>query len=677
MAARTPRIVRISRAFGPTKVKAELHFNAKGELHRTDGPASVYTTVTTYSGFGDCVNTTTRKSWYREGQLHNEEGPARTIQVENTERSNLQCFANTHVTTNTQEWFVRGSRHRDEGPAVVTTNSEAADSMYRDDWGRKRYSTQTNIEERQYSFYVGGKLHREGAPAKVAHSIHTLKSYDPFELGSAPTFTPTVDVHVAHEFYQDGLPHPEHPTEVIFGSDTRGGTLYQGDSTGYGAFLKSAPAVVVYKEIVESENLRRYQELATTTNGANSSALEGFHLRQRWLDREGQLHRDQGPAVTSYTVTHNGGAAAPWPELIQSEEHYIHGKIGRQDGNQPVVTWWTHETLSCEGPTTRDTTYADCGSHRRTEAGFEIDREAETVRLTLKTLQNGELHNLFGPAKCTFQGIPASEFGKLADLPPKKLMEWCMSTGGVNTLYEWYVFGERCGRDHWEPRWSGRGEWPYEVQQARNDLARRAVRRWRRRVQQQPPANGLMTIDLTGRKLLMHFRNGRLENTDEIQCACACIVDGEETPRKQWSYENGYIRRAVKVVPVATAEAHVLTNYIRYDWWGRRHGCAWTKSSWAALDPLSQSELKFYIHGMKVTEEQYKHWASKWGDGRNNLFGLWPTMNKDRLLAALLRPFNSPDTRCGRTKLWRLYLDTLPEGADRPTYEEFIAATSA
>jgi hypothetical protein len=57
-----------------------------GKLHRTDGPASTYTTGDTH--------------WYNTGKLHRDNGPA----VE---------YADGYVC-----WYQNGNRHRTDGPAV-------------------------------------------------------------------------------------------------------------------------------------------------------------------------------------------------------------------------------------------------------------------------------------------------------------------------------------------------------------------------------------------------------------------------------------------------------------------------------------------------------------------------------------------------------------------------------
>ena len=86
----------------------QLHFDDRGLLHRTDGPAVEYDDGS--------------KEWYVNGQYHRTDGPA----IERADGS--KC------------WYVNGRIHRTDGPAI-----EYAD-------GTKEW-------------WVGGRIHRDGGPA--------------------------------------------------------------------------------------------------------------------------------------------------------------------------------------------------------------------------------------------------------------------------------------------------------------------------------------------------------------------------------------------------------------------------------------------------------------------------------------------------------------------------------
>ena len=61
-------------------------YNAKGQLHREDGPAVEWSD-------GD-------KAWYFNGKLHREDGPA------------------VVTADGDKQWYQNGKRHREDGPAV-------------------------------------------------------------------------------------------------------------------------------------------------------------------------------------------------------------------------------------------------------------------------------------------------------------------------------------------------------------------------------------------------------------------------------------------------------------------------------------------------------------------------------------------------------------------------------
>ena len=71
-----------------------------GELHREDGPALV---VPDTGAFPSAA----REEWYRHGKLHRADGPALT------------------TAWGRQEWFVDGKLHRLDGPAVTTVGGDA------------------------------------------------------------------------------------------------------------------------------------------------------------------------------------------------------------------------------------------------------------------------------------------------------------------------------------------------------------------------------------------------------------------------------------------------------------------------------------------------------------------------------------------------------------------------
>ena len=120
----------------------ERYQDDKGNLHRLDGPATVYNN-------GD-------EAWYKHGKLHREDGPA----IENADGS--------------KEWWVNGNRHRLDGPAVEWRNGTKAwwvnGELHRLDGPAVETSYGTK------EWWVNGKLHREDGPA-VETNYGTKKWY--------------------------------------------------------------------------------------------------------------------------------------------------------------------------------------------------------------------------------------------------------------------------------------------------------------------------------------------------------------------------------------------------------------------------------------------------------------------------------------------------------------------
>lgn len=108
-----------------------------GLLHREDGPAIEYGNGSTewyINGQLHRINGPAKQSingdfsWYLFGKKHREDGPA------------VNHFGNL-------EWFLYGTRHREDGPAILTTNGE-------------------------YEWYCHGLLHRENGPA-ISTSVYS------------------------------------------------------------------------------------------------------------------------------------------------------------------------------------------------------------------------------------------------------------------------------------------------------------------------------------------------------------------------------------------------------------------------------------------------------------------------------------------------------------------------
>lgn len=96
------------------------------------------------------------KSYYYNGMLHREDGPAEEIDY-----SENWC----------KTWYMYGVKHREGGPAIID-NIHQCEYWYRygminrEDGPAKTILDKYNDERMKYSWYKNGVLHREGRPAE-------------------------------------------------------------------------------------------------------------------------------------------------------------------------------------------------------------------------------------------------------------------------------------------------------------------------------------------------------------------------------------------------------------------------------------------------------------------------------------------------------------------------------
>lgn len=96
------------------------------------------------------------EEWYRNGELHREDGPAKTF-------------------FNTREWHLNGKRHRLDGPAIVNGLSVrwyVKGRLHREDGPAMIIFPVKRPWEKEYSlpgkqWWVNGKRHREDGPAVI------------------------------------------------------------------------------------------------------------------------------------------------------------------------------------------------------------------------------------------------------------------------------------------------------------------------------------------------------------------------------------------------------------------------------------------------------------------------------------------------------------------------------
>jgi len=102
-----------------------------GELHRDDGPAREYPDG--------------HKDWYRNGKLHRDNGPARE-------------YPDGH-----KDWYRNGKLHRDDGPAMEYASG--GKDWYRDGELHRDDGPAVEYPDGTKQWYRDGKLHRDDGPA--------------------------------------------------------------------------------------------------------------------------------------------------------------------------------------------------------------------------------------------------------------------------------------------------------------------------------------------------------------------------------------------------------------------------------------------------------------------------------------------------------------------------------
>jgi hypothetical protein len=158
---------------GPVKKDDRIEWYKDGELHREDGPA-----IETENG---------AKYWYQWGKLHREDGPA----VE------LISGANT--------WYLNGVRHREGGPAMIEPDGSQMwfhrGKLHREDGPAVERSNGDK------EWYVNGKLHREDGPAREwAEGDKEWYKNDKLHRENGPAIEL---INGRKEWYQNGRRHRE------------------------------------------------------------------------------------------------------------------------------------------------------------------------------------------------------------------------------------------------------------------------------------------------------------------------------------------------------------------------------------------------------------------------------------------------------------------------------------
>lgn len=158
---------RLHREDGPAKTgEYGDYWFRHGKLHRDEGPAKQ---------FGDIYY-----AWYKDGKLHRDDGPARVrygrpnelIEESWWQRGRLHRLDGpAKITPDRQQWYQRGKLHREDGPAVIITSPQLAKKCIAR-WFIRGQLHRTDGPAVEYpngskEYWLNGKLHRSDGPAVV------------------------------------------------------------------------------------------------------------------------------------------------------------------------------------------------------------------------------------------------------------------------------------------------------------------------------------------------------------------------------------------------------------------------------------------------------------------------------------------------------------------------------
>ncbi len=294
---------------GPAQIKPDgtQKWFRHGWLHRDDGPAAIMPNGT--------------QAWYQHGKRHRDDGPA------------------VIMPDGTQQWYQRGKQHRDDGPAVIGSNG-----------------TQ--------SWYQHGELHREDGPAvvwcggvqewywhdeEVTEEEHTrLRKYSGTQKAMAGICNfPISPKRRCTQPVADGRPNcGRHSTNLSASQLGQKPTVYEmgGELHAWAGEPDSLYC------LIHSESA--YHVLCQLAGETPPRCLNKII---EWKDKDGKLHRDDGPAWiepngTQIWVQHGEYHRDDGPAVVEpdgTQLWYQDGKLHRDNGPAAIYEdgeqeWYQH-----------------------------------------------------------------------------------------------------------------------------------------------------------------------------------------------------------------------------------------------------------------------------------------------------------------------------------------------
>lgn len=186
-------VTRVMGYHGPTTT----YYNSLGQKDREDGPALIFKQR----------NGGTVEKWYRNDELHREDGPAK-------------------ISDEGQEWYKHGVLHREDGPAVIHSGGIYQGDpreMWFKDGKLHREDGPAVIGRNVKNWYLNGNLHRDDGPAQNEHGIQVWYKHGLPHRDDGPA---RIDANGDQTWFKNGKLHRVGGPAVIGRS---GETWYQND----------------------------------------------------------------------------------------------------------------------------------------------------------------------------------------------------------------------------------------------------------------------------------------------------------------------------------------------------------------------------------------------------------------------------------------------------------------
>lgn len=289
------------------------YIHANGVLHSYDKPAMVKTKKSIIT-----------EKWFINGINYNPNGPSMKIYNPNETYIRQQIYTNE-----------KGLYHNDNGPAVITQR----DKYY--------------VEE----YYKNGKLHNENGPAYISIIQNVRKEIYYIDDKVHRTDGPAMicyldDKKIKEKYVVNGKYYRENgPTVLKYKNEkldtekylNKNGDLHREDGPALRRYFENGliaeenyyingklhredgPALILYLNMKYKEQFYINGKLQNRNDKPNVILYDldtGYLRTEMWLNVDGKLHRDDGPACIEYHLNEDGS------DVVKiSEKWYTNGVL--------------------------------------------------------------------------------------------------------------------------------------------------------------------------------------------------------------------------------------------------------------------------------------------------------------------------------------------------------------